>query len=72
VQLTDSGRDLLATILPVWDAILLAMDDVLADEPACRELLPSIGALENEFRSVNLADRISSKLSLELKPASHE
>src|ERR1700727_1860478 len=36
VQLTESGRKLLTDILPVWDAILLAMDDVLADEPACR------------------------------------
>ncbi len=72
VQLTDRGRELLTTILPVWDAILLAMDDVLADEPACRELLPSISALENAFKSVNLAERISNKLSLELKPAAHE
>jgi DNA-binding MarR family transcriptional regulator len=69
VQLTDSGRELLASILPVWDAILLAMDDLLADEPGCRELLPSITALENAFKSANLADRISSKLALELKPA---
>ncbi len=72
VQLTDTGRELLASILPVWDAILLAMDDVLADEPACRELLPSISALENAFKSVNLAERIGNKLTLELKPAAHE
>jgi DNA-binding MarR family transcriptional regulator len=72
VQLTDTGRELLASILPVWDAILLAMDDVLAEEPACRDLLPSIAALEGAFKSVNLADRISNKLSLELKPAAHE
>ena len=65
VQLTETGRELLASILPVWDAILLAMDDVLADEPACRELLPSIGALESAFKSLNLADRINSKLSIE-------
>src|ERR1035437_3052788 len=53
VQLTDSGRALLAQILPVWNAILLAMDEVHANEPACLELLPSISALENAFRSVN-------------------
>jgi DNA-binding MarR family transcriptional regulator len=66
VQLTDSGRKLLASILPVWDAILLAMDDVLADEPACRDLLPSISALENAFKSVNLAERIGNKLNVEI------
>jgi DNA-binding MarR family transcriptional regulator len=72
VQLTDSGRELLAQILPIWDAILLAMDDVLAADPYCRDLLPSISALENAFRAVNLADRISGKLSIELKPAANE
>jgi len=72
VQLTDSGRELLARILPMWDAILLAMDELLADEPACQQLLPSISALENAFRSANLAARISSKLALELKTSAHE
>src|ERR1700679_3446089 len=43
VQLTDSGRALLASILPVWDAILLAMDDLILEEPGCQELLPAIG-----------------------------
>jgi len=72
VQLTDSGRDLLTQILPIWDAILLAMDEVHANEPACLELLPSISALENAFRCVNLSDRINNKMPLELKPAAHE
>jgi len=70
VQLTESGRELLTNILPVWDAILLAMDELLDSEPECVELLPSISALENAFKSVNLADRISNKLAHELKPAS--
>jgi DNA-binding MarR family transcriptional regulator len=69
VQLTESGKELLAKILPIWDAILLAMDDLVINEPVCRELLPSISALENAFKSVNLADRISDKLPHELKPA---
>jgi DNA-binding MarR family transcriptional regulator len=72
VQLTDSGRELLAQILPIWDAILLAMDEVVVDEPASREVLPSITALENAFKSATLADRISSKLIVELKPAANE
>jgi DNA-binding MarR family transcriptional regulator len=72
VQLTDSGRALLEQIMPVWDAILLAMDDVLANDPACKDLLPSISALENTFKTANLADRISDKLSVELKAEAHE
>jgi DNA-binding MarR family transcriptional regulator len=72
VQLTDSGRELLTQILPIWDAILLAMDDILANDEACKELLPSISALENAFRSANLADRISDKLNVELKAEAHE
>jgi DNA-binding MarR family transcriptional regulator len=72
VQLTDSGRELLAQILPIWDAILLAMDEVQANEPDCLELLTSISALENALRSVNLSDRINNKMTLELKPAAHE
>src|ERR1700734_3958103 len=45
VQLTDSGRALLAQILPVWDAITLAMDELIADHPECKNLLSSIGEL---------------------------
>ena len=71
VQLTNSGRELLAKILPMWDAILLAMDDLVINEPACQELLPAISALESAFRSANLADRISSKLTHALKPAAN-
>jgi len=64
VQLTDNGRALLAQIMPVWDAVLLAMDDVLVDESDCRQLLTSISALEKIFKHTNLADRISSKLNI--------
>ncbi|MCR8558621.1 MarR family winged helix-turn-helix transcriptional regulator [Mucilaginibacter sp. BJC16-A38] len=72
VQLTDSGRTLLTQIMPVWDAILLAMNEVLNNDPACKELLPSISALENAFRSANLADRISDKLNVEVNAAANE
>jgi len=69
VQLTESGKELLTKILPIWDAILLAMNHLVINDPVCRNLLPSISALENAFKSVNLADRISNKLTHELKPA---
>ena len=72
VQLTDSGRVLLAQILPVWDAILLTMDELIATDPGCRELLPAISSLESAFKSINLSDRITNKLSVELKPVANE
>jgi DNA-binding MarR family transcriptional regulator len=72
VQLTTEGRELLAKILPVWDAILLAMDDLMEEEPDCRQLLPAISSLENAFKQTNLSDRIGGKLVMELKTAPHE
>ncbi|MDB5139547.1 MAG: MarR family transcriptional regulator [Mucilaginibacter sp.] len=72
VQLTETGWQLLAQILPVWDAILKAMDDLLVGEPGFRALLPAIGSLENAFKSTSLAERIGSKLTVELKPAVNE
>jgi DNA-binding MarR family transcriptional regulator len=72
VQLTETGWQLLAQILPVWDAILKAMDDLLVEEPGFRALLPAIGALEDAFKSTSLAERIGSKLTVELKPAVDE
>lgn len=71
VQLTDDGRKLLEQILPVWDAILLAMDEIMTNDPACKELLPAIGAVENAFRSTKLADKISEKLNHEPKHAAN-
>jgi len=68
VQLTGNGRELLQKILPVWDAVILAMEELPAGEPACQNLLPAISALENAFKTLNLADRIGNKLSAELKP----
>lgn len=65
VQLTENGRDLLRKILPVWDAVTLAMEGLVMEEMACRELLPAVSALENAFKTISLSDRISSKLSVE-------
>jgi len=71
VQLTDDGRKLLEQILPVWDAILLAMDEIMTTGPVCKELLPAIGAVENAFRSTKLADKIGEKLHHEPKHAAN-
>jgi len=72
VQLSDKGKLLLEQVLPVWEAVSRAMEQLVADEPGCRELLPAITSLENMFRRVNLADRISEKLASPLKLAANE
>jgi DNA-binding MarR family transcriptional regulator len=72
VQLTEKGKQLLLQVLPVWDAVSIAMEELIADEPGCHELLSAITCLENTFRSANLGDRIREKLSTKLKPAVNE
>jgi DNA-binding MarR family transcriptional regulator len=72
VTLTDSGKKLLAQILPVWDAISTAMTKLVESDEAAQQLLPAITALENNFRQANLADAISQNLAANLKPVRHE
>lgn len=71
VQLTDSGRALLAQILPVWGAILAAMAELTEEQPGCEALLPAIGSLEKAFKSTSLAERIGTKSNTELKTTSN-
>ncbi|MDB5143737.1 MAG: MarR family transcriptional regulator [Mucilaginibacter sp.] len=70
VQLTKAGHALLDRILPVWDALSLAMEELIASEAECQHLLPAITALENKFRSVSLSEKIGEKLST-LKSEAH-
>jgi DNA-binding MarR family transcriptional regulator len=72
VTLTDKGRALLNEILPVWDGILAAMDELVAAEPESKRLLPAIGAMEKVFKQSSLSDKIQSKLAIQLKPAINE
>jgi len=71
VTLTQSGRKLLATILPVWDAISLAMTRLVESDNTARQLLPAITALETAFHSSDLAGTISQNLTADLKPTNH-
>jgi DNA-binding MarR family transcriptional regulator len=72
VQLTESGRQLLKRVKPVWDALTTAMEQLVTGNPGCHDILPAISALENTFRSVNLSDSIAEKLSETLKAESYE
>jgi DNA-binding MarR family transcriptional regulator len=72
VTLTGKGRALLEQILPMWVAIVSAMDDLLVNEPGCRDLLPAISTMEEVFKQHSLSEKIGSKLSVDLKPAANE
>ena len=72
VTLTGKGRALLNEVIPVWDAVLAAMNELVALERESGNLLPAIGALENIFKQNSLSDTIGSKLSVELKSAANE
>lgn len=67
VQLTDSGKLLLTQVMPVWEAVNVAMEQLVAGEPGCYELLSSITALENTFKRTNLAGLITDKLKTEVQ-----
>jgi DNA-binding MarR family transcriptional regulator len=70
VQLTKAGHALLKRILPVWEALSLAMEDLVTADPECGHLLSEISALENKFRSISLSEKIGEKLSA-IKPVQH-
>jgi len=72
ITLTPKGRLLLAEVLPVWDALLQAMEEIANNEPGCHDLLPAITSLENALQSFSLADKISEHLSKQLKTFGHE
>ena len=63
VQLTKAGHALLQQIMPVWEALRLTMEDIVAADPECGHLLPAISVIENTFRSMNLSDKIGEKLA---------
>src|ERR1700743_2867327 len=64
VQLTEQGQQLLERVLPVWDAVTLAMQQLVAAEPGCHNILPAITALEDTFRSADLSAMIHENLAV--------
>jgi len=72
VTFTTKGRELLTRVQPVWDAILLSMNEVMNNEPECKKLLSAITALETAFQETNLAERIDKHLVNSLKLSDHE
>jgi DNA-binding MarR family transcriptional regulator len=62
ITLSKKGKDLLAQVLPVWDALLLAMEEMMQSQSIGEQLLPAITALETAFQSTRLADQIIAHL----------
>lgn len=59
VTLTAKGQALLGQVKPVWTAVTAAMDELAGNG----QLLTAIAALETQFQSVRLADKINEKLN---------
>jgi DNA-binding MarR family transcriptional regulator len=72
VTFTTKGRELLTQVQPVWDAILLSMEEIVNSQPGCEQLLPAITTLEAAFQSEKLAERINANLADHLKLSGHE
>jgi DNA-binding MarR family transcriptional regulator len=62
VTLTSSGRQLLTEILPMWEAISEAMEELILSKTSTQNLLPIISSLEDTFRSSSLSSLIVKKL----------
>jgi DNA-binding MarR family transcriptional regulator len=62
IQLTSKGKQLLSEIIPIWDAILKGMEELITENPDCMPLLSAIDVLEKAFKKNPLSERISSKL----------
>jgi len=62
VQLTKAGHALLEQILPVWEALRLTMEELVAGDPESAHILPAISGLEKSFRSASLSGKIGAKL----------
>jgi len=72
VTFTKKGRELLTQVQPVWDAILLSMEEIVNNQTQCGQLLPAITALEAAFQCEKLAERIHTHLADNLKISGHE
>lgn len=62
VQLTKAGHALLEQILPVWEALRLTMEELVASDPESAHILPAISGLEKSFRAASLSGKIGAKL----------
>lgn len=69
ITFTGKGRALLQQVLPVWDAIMLSMDEISRNQPGCDAMLPAITAFEQALQQHDLYNHISKNLNKQLTPA---
>lgn len=63
VTLTPEGKKLLKKIMPIWDAISEAMEEVAGGKPESDAILETLTRLETAFKAVNVVDLITDKLN---------
>lgn len=72
VKLSPEGKKLLKKILPLWDAIRETMEEVAGGKPESDAVLATLTILETGLKSVDVVERINSKLHPSIKSHAHD
>ncbi len=63
VSLTDSGKELLAQVLPVWKEIQQTVEGMMGDDNASRMLLHALEQFEGEMERTPMSEAVLARLS---------
>lgn len=63
VQLTPKGQKLLHQVIPIWNAMQAAMEELLQESEYSRQLMQAITETEQAFKKASLFDRIETRLN---------
>lgn len=58
VTFTAKGEKLKEKVQPVWDALLVAMEEIASENAATKKLLQSLSSFENSLLKEGLYDRV--------------
>lgn len=64
VELSESGKDLLKRIKPIWQGLSKSMEDLHWERGEIRHVLSSVTALEESFMQSSLSERVQDKLTV--------
>ncbi|HVI45950.1 MAG TPA: MarR family transcriptional regulator [Chitinophaga sp.] len=62
VAFSKKGEEMLQRIQPIWDAITVAMNDLVAESPQSKQVLAAIAQIEQAVQQQPLSERITRQL----------
>lgn len=65
VTFTDSGRELLGKLVPIWKTLEKSMYEIFEDHEEGIDVVESFNQLERKLNGVNLGESVLDKLKLE-------